>query len=238
MSNPPRDRALPVTPDGIPVLARGRHRTPRGGACFMEFASYLAGERWSDHPDCTHPTLARLARLVNDCTSDGERGRLAVMIPSVVGLVAPRGRGAAASDTLDLTIALLTATAALPIASESRQRALAVTVIRCTDRLVAGGALPDDRLSRADAALAAAPQAAAWARHEISVVPARASQALPIATEAMIALAVTGIAEACATDVDGTLRAVLAEAIGAARDILQPVSVRATTRARTELQSA
>jgi len=28
----------------------------------MEFASYLAGERWSDHPACTHPLLAVLAR--------------------------------------------------------------------------------------------------------------------------------------------------------------------------------
>ena len=44
-------------PDGMPVLSRGRHRTPRRGACFMEFASLLAGERWSDHPSCTHPLL-------------------------------------------------------------------------------------------------------------------------------------------------------------------------------------
>ena len=60
-------------PDGIPVLSRGRHRTPRRGACFMEFASYLAGERWSDHPACTHGTLAHLARMVNDLTSDAGR---------------------------------------------------------------------------------------------------------------------------------------------------------------------
>ena len=36
----------------------------------MEFASYLAGERWSDHPRCTHPLLSAVARLVNDNTSD------------------------------------------------------------------------------------------------------------------------------------------------------------------------
>ncbi len=29
----------------------------------MELASYLAGERWSDHPACTHPLLAEAARL-------------------------------------------------------------------------------------------------------------------------------------------------------------------------------
>src|SRR3954471_19995761 len=72
-------------PDGVPVLSRGRHRTPRRGACFMEFASFLAGERWSDHPACTHPLLGHLARLVNDATTDAGRQQLAPLIPSVVG---------------------------------------------------------------------------------------------------------------------------------------------------------
>ena len=31
-------------PDVMPILSPGRHRSPRRGACFMEFASYLAGE--------------------------------------------------------------------------------------------------------------------------------------------------------------------------------------------------
>src|SRR6188474_3722894 len=75
-----------IAPDGVPVLSRGRHRSARRGACFMEFASFLAGERWSDHPSCTHPLLAGLARLVNDCTSDANRRRLAPLLPSVIGL--------------------------------------------------------------------------------------------------------------------------------------------------------
>ena len=54
------------SPELVPVLSAGRHRNPRKGACFMEMASFLAGERWSDHPSCTHPLLASLARLVND----------------------------------------------------------------------------------------------------------------------------------------------------------------------------
>ena len=29
-------------PDGLPVLSRGKHRSPRKGACFMEMASVLA----------------------------------------------------------------------------------------------------------------------------------------------------------------------------------------------------
>lgn len=71
----------PTVPDLLPLLARGRHRSPRRGACFMELASYLAGERWSDHPACTHPLLARLARDVNDLTSDDARPRLAPSSP-------------------------------------------------------------------------------------------------------------------------------------------------------------
>jgi hypothetical protein len=45
----------------LPLLSRGKHRSPLKGACFMEFASMLAGERWSDHPACTHPLLAAVA---------------------------------------------------------------------------------------------------------------------------------------------------------------------------------
>jgi hypothetical protein len=70
----------------LPMLSRGKHRRPRTGACFMEFASLLAGERWSDHPACTHPLLAAVARHVNDYTSDAGRPRLADLIPSVIGL--------------------------------------------------------------------------------------------------------------------------------------------------------
>lgn len=72
-------------PAGIPVLDRGRHFHPELGGCFMEIASVLAGERWSDHPRCTHPLLAELARTVNDLVDDEARQRLVVRIPDVVG---------------------------------------------------------------------------------------------------------------------------------------------------------
>src|SRR2546430_6952780 len=83
-----RKGSLPPTgvPEIVPLLSRGKHRNPRKGACFMELASVLAGERWSDHPACTHPLLAALARHVNDYTSDAGRRRLAELIPSVIGL--------------------------------------------------------------------------------------------------------------------------------------------------------
>ena len=101
----------PTSPEIMPVLSRGKHRNPRRGACFMEYASFLAGERWSDHPGCTHPAVASLARLVNDWTSGAERGRLTTLIPSVIGLTGD-------DERVPLLVATQAATAALPIASE------------------------------------------------------------------------------------------------------------------------
>ena len=95
----------------------------------MEFASLLAGERWSDHPACTHPLLAAVARHVNDYTSDAGRQRLAGLIPSVIGLT---------GDDLhiDARIALGSATMALPVVAAERQRVMAVSVLAC-DRILA-----------------------------------------------------------------------------------------------------
>jgi len=79
-------------PDVLPVLSRGKHRSPKRGACFMEMASYLAGERWSDSPSCTHPLLAAVARAVNDHVSDAGRAAIAPLIPSVIGLTSDDAR--------------------------------------------------------------------------------------------------------------------------------------------------
>src|SRR4029077_13806643 len=101
----------------VPVLSRGKHRSPRRGACFMELASYLAGEQWSDDPACTHPLLAALARDVNDHTSDAGRAALARLVPSVIGL--------AGEDLhIDARIALLCARTALPVAAATTQQVM------------------------------------------------------------------------------------------------------------------
>ncbi|MGH8944263.1 MAG: hypothetical protein ACRDWF_15710, partial [Acidimicrobiia bacterium] len=106
------------TPEMVPVLSKGKHRSPHKGACFMEYASFLAGERWSDHPRCTHPLLAGVARDINDHTSDAGRYRLVPLIPSVVGLNGEDPR-------VDVGIAARCALVALPVVAEPRQRALA-----------------------------------------------------------------------------------------------------------------
>jgi len=64
-------------PTALPILAAGRHRSPRHGACLMEYTSVLAGERFSDSPKCTDPVLAAVARAVNDYSTDEARQRIA-----------------------------------------------------------------------------------------------------------------------------------------------------------------
>src|SRR6266511_5073317 len=186
-------------PASLPMLARGKHRTPRAGACFMEFASLLAGERWSDHPACTHPLLAAVAWDVNDYTSDAGRWRLADLIPSVIGLT---------GDDLhiDARIALRSATMALPVVAAERQRVMAVSVLAC-ERVLGeldgrpGGSLQEpSRL-----ALAQAPHAAQWASKFTGGVRA-SEQGFRRQDAPIIVLdAVDGIAKACIPDPDTML---------------------------------
>jgi hypothetical protein len=72
-------------PDGLPVLAPGKHLAPEDGVCVMEYVSVLAGERFSDRPRCTDLGLALLAQMVNDAVSDDGRHLLA---PSAADLSA------------------------------------------------------------------------------------------------------------------------------------------------------
>lgn len=210
-------RSRPHPPELVPVLSRGKHRSPRKGACFMEMASYLAGERWSDHPACTHPLLAAVARDVNDYTSDAGRGRLAGLIPSVIGLTGD-------DLHLDARIALVCARMALPVAAAWRQQVMAVSVLSCErvlaalDGRPAGGLEEESRL-----ALAQVPQAAQWARGFTRDIPVSVKAFRRQCAPDIAHVAVEGIALACVPDPDELLRDLLADAIGvcaawAARD--------------------
>jgi hypothetical protein len=202
----------PQPPALLPTLSRGKHRNPRKGACFMEFASLLAGERWSDHPACTHPLLAAVARHVNDYTSDAGRSRLAELIPSVIGLT---------GDDLhiDARIALGSARLALPVAAAERQRVLAVGVLSCERVLAELDRRPPDELEEASrSALAQVPQAAAWAARFIGATPRSAfspSRFRQHAAPTIVRTAAQGIALACVPDPDGLLRDLLLGAIDA-----------------------
>ncbi|MGD9704056.1 MAG: hypothetical protein AB7Q42_01385 [Acidimicrobiia bacterium] len=190
-------------PELVPLLSRGKHRNPRKGACFMELASFMAGERWSDHPACTHPLLASLARLVNDFTTDAGRPRLVPLIPSVIGLTSD-------DPHLDVRIALRSATAALPVAAAERQRVLAVAVIvanRLLDDLDQGAG--HDLEERGRLALAEAPDAARWAERFTERSSTSAAAFRRHGAPVVVRHAVEGIASACIPDPDAMLHDVL-----------------------------
>lgn len=194
-----------TAPDLLPLLARGRHRNPRRGACFMELASYLAGERWSDAPRCTDPSLAALARMINDVTSDDARPALAPLVPAVVGIND-------LPSTFAGDLALLAVDHTIRDVAVVHQRALAVG----TMRLLAdprATASPELR-GRVAVALADVPDADRWARRFLGRV-------MPVAhyspANALLEVAVQALATACVDDPDARLRALLVDAVDLAR---------------------
>jgi hypothetical protein len=200
-------KAQPHFPDMLPVLSPGKHRNPRKGACFMELASYLAGERWSDHPACTHSLLASVARLVNDHTSDEGRPRLAELIPSVIGLTG-------VDLHIDALITLRCATTALPVAAADRQRVLAVSVLVCERVLAQLDERRGDSLSPdSERVLGAVPHAAQWADRFTSNISPRPAAFRRQAAPHAVSCAVEGAAHALIPDPDAMLRKMLAESI-------------------------
>jgi hypothetical protein len=174
----------------------------------MELASYLAGEKWSDHPRCTHSLLSSLARSVNDCTTDAGRSRLAVLIPSVIGLTGDDPR-------IDAAIALRAARTALPVVSADRQRVMAVALL-AADRILGelDGRSPGDLDLTSRQVLDQAPDATRWARHfsrEIAVSPHGFRRHSAPST---VRTAVLAVADACVPDPDSLLHDMLASAIG------------------------
>ena len=204
-------RRAPFVPDGVPVLSRGRHRNPRKGACFMEMASFLAGEKWSDHPACTHPVLATLARCINDMLDEPNRQRLVTMVPEVVGLNPSDPRATAG-------IVLSAARAALPVAAEERQNAMALAILNAEGVLAERDGKESGRLSHTSrAALSTAPAAERWARVNLARTGFNAAALRPANAARIVALAVDGVARACIDDPEERLVHLLREGIDAAK---------------------
>lgn len=180
----------------------------------MELASYLAGERWSDHPACTHPLLAGLARLVNDYTTDTARHRLATLIPSVIGVTGDDPR-------LDVRITLRCATTALPVVAHERQLAMAVSILSAGHILTELDESPD-LAERGREALAQVPEAARWAAEFGRGIRVSLKGFRRYAAPNTVQLAVRGIARACVPDPDALLRELLADAIADCRALVTP----------------
>jgi hypothetical protein len=203
-----------AVPDGVPILSRGSHRSPRRGACFMEFASFLAGERWSDHPSCTHPLLAQLARQVNDLAGDDGRQQLVPLIPLVVG------RRGDARTWLTLPVAV----AAGPILDvpEQTQRVLAAGLL-CAERLCAEAG-PDLGATRreARAALDLVPAAVAWIER-LDIRPRISARTFADrSAPTMVRCAADGVARSATPDRDSRLRALLEAGIDACPSSQRP----------------
>jgi hypothetical protein len=136
------------------VLGKGRHDSPDGGACVIELASMLAGERFSDHPSSVCPVIAGFLRGYNDLLPAGEQDELYAYAPRVVGSAAApeirrararrilawagcRGRGAFRVRLRPWDLVLLPAVqAALRMSSERRR----IEVSALLDELIAMGA--------------------------------------------------------------------------------------------------
>jgi hypothetical protein len=205
------------TPELVPVLSKGKHRNPRKGACFMEFASYLAGEKWSDHPACTHPVLAGLARSVNDNVVDECRRSMVPMVPDVVGV-------AGDDPELPALLARLCALRALPVAAESRQRVLALGLLRCEQELADLQGRPGTLTPEAEDALADVPTARDWAQAFSALGFGGRRAFRRISAPAIVEYAVVAIAAAAVEDVSPRLVSLLHDSIALSRDRLAPVA--------------
>jgi len=219
------------SPDLFPVLSRGKHRSPRKGACLMELVSYLAGERWSDHPACTHPLLAELARDVNDFSSDAARAELAGLAPSIIGLTSDDLR-------MDARIALRVATTALPVVASGRQHALAVAVLACERVLADLDGRPGGPLEPASrTALESVPDAQRWARGFTREVPIAPKGFRRHAAPNIVRCATRGIAQACIPDPDRMLRELLTVTIADCAAMIEQERSRERALEQTRLRA-
>jgi hypothetical protein len=66
------------------TLTSGGHDPDDGAMCTMEAVAYIAGEPWSDHPQCASPVIGAFLRTWNDDSGDEQRQELKRYIPRLV----------------------------------------------------------------------------------------------------------------------------------------------------------
>jgi hypothetical protein len=54
-------------------------------ACLLEAVAYVAGEEWTDEPQCVSPVLGVFGRSLNDILPDDRRQELVPLIPKLIG---------------------------------------------------------------------------------------------------------------------------------------------------------
>lgn len=188
------------TPTALPILAAGRHRSPRHGACLMEYTSVLAGERFSDSPHCTDPVLASVARSVNDYSSDRSRQRIA---PYAGDLTAAHG----ASDDVQRGIVRRCLLTALRFADGNRRQVLLVALLGLDRAATGAGRGWDDSMLSFDSELAllGCDAGLTKAAAHVAALPVTAGEHSRRALSVSVELAVATIAESAGDAADEEL---------------------------------
>src|SRR4051794_22585916 len=86
MGRPPtKERPMSLASHQTVRLSQGKHRDPDHGVCVMELSSMLAGEPFSDRPQCVCPVVAAFLRAYNDGLDDHRRQDLFRFASAAVG---------------------------------------------------------------------------------------------------------------------------------------------------------
>ena len=73
----------------IEALSQGAH-IENGLACVMEAAAYIAGEKWSDNPECVSQVITRFMSNWNDALP-GDEARTQLLAPLIKDILGTRG---------------------------------------------------------------------------------------------------------------------------------------------------
>ena len=142
-------------------LRAGGHDSLASGACVMEAVSWVAGEPWSDHPQCACPVIGAFLRTWNDGLPDDERNDLLRdLIPQLVGTRStPEVEQRRATMAADWLVRVHTP-AWLRLAKLDAQAAALEALPEITDFAQCPSLMPALQAARTDAAAA---RDAAWA---------------------------------------------------------------------------
>ena len=218
----------PIDLDGF-VLTRGSHRNWAAGSCLLEAVSYMAGEPWSDYPECASPVLAAYGRSLNDMLPDDLRQRLKPFIPGLIGTAGDgqdEARGLVAANWL---IRVYTP-AWLELAPELREdatRLAALPPLMCLKDAAAITELVQEIDSRAAAARGSALRATAVTPYQYVVITDTVQSAINVTAgaEAKTVVEATSFWGISLRDVP--LNFPWDEALGAARDAAAVVTITA-----------
>ena len=147
----------------VGALQKGAHED-QSAMCVMEAVAFVAGEPWSDHPECACPVICAFMQSWNDGLPDVERDALLrPLIPRLIGTRSTkeveRRRAVMAADWLVRTHT----PAWLRLAGLTEQADAIASLPEITDFLQCPSLMPTLRAARTDAdAAGSAAGSAAW----------------------------------------------------------------------------